>query len=80
MAAPLVSGEAALVRAVCPGLSAAAVARRVARTATPLAGIASGRIDALSAVTGRCGDDGDGEPARDADDDEEIAGDADKRE
>lgn|GEM_PF-4547002 len=50
MAAPLVAGEAALVRAISPDLSAAEVADHVIATAAPIAGPVSRRIDAAAAV------------------------------
>lgn len=55
MAAPLVAGEAALVRAACPGLTSDQVARQITRTATRLNGPISRRIDAAAAVLMPCG-------------------------
>lgn len=50
MAAPLVAGTAALLRAHRPGLNARAVARRIARTAAELCGTQLPQVDATAAL------------------------------
>jgi len=50
MAAPLVAGEAALIRARYPTLDAAGVMARIVNTAKPISGAVPKRIDARAAV------------------------------
>jgi subtilisin family serine protease len=50
MAAPLVAGTAALIRAAEPGLSPAEVARRITATAAPIDGPVPRRLDAAAAL------------------------------
>ena len=50
MAAPLVAGQAALVRAAYPALTAAAVAERIRTTATPGPTGEPPRVDAAAAL------------------------------
>ncbi|MFC5403889.1 S8 family peptidase [Cohnella soli] len=56
MSAPHVTGAAALLRAICPTLSATAVARRLRRSALPIPGgknaVGNGLLQAASAATG----------------------------
>lgn len=50
MAAPLTAGEAALVRAAFPTLTAAKIAQRIVSTAAPVSSAVPHRIDAAAAV------------------------------
>ncbi len=54
MAAPLVAGEAALVRAACPGMTSDQVEQQILGTATHLNGQIARRIDAAAAVKASC--------------------------
>jgi hypothetical protein len=53
MAAPIVAGTAALVRAVRPDLSAKKLARYLAGHTSALCGASQRQIDAAAAVTGQ---------------------------
>lgn len=50
MAAPLAAGTAALLRSVNPRMDARDVARRIARSSTPLCGSKLGQVDAAAAL------------------------------
>jgi subtilisin family serine protease len=55
MAAPLVAGTAALLRAASPGLSAREIVRRLVDTTSPLCGTRLRQLDAARALTGEAG-------------------------
>lgn len=56
MATPLVAGQVALVRAVCPGLESSKVVQLIVKSSDRIAGQVSHHVNAAAAVTRGCGD------------------------